>query len=169
MTTNEAIALALRDFAKEFVANRKSDVLKRNLRNTDGLLESLYAKVNADPKRGIFLMNAFANTYGRYHDMRRLYSNVGGPEMLAALKMWADKEGLGNFNKGKYSAKNAGLPPEQIREAIAWGTIRKLRTQPGTRKRSWWNKGKTRDIEVFYDHLLRVYQEAIAAELKTAA
>ena len=169
MTTNEAIAFAIKDFAKEFVRNRHADVVKQDLRNTEALLNSLAAKVNADPARGIFLMNVFFNTYGRWQDMSRLYTNAGGAEMLESLKAWADREGLGKFSKKQYAAKYASMPQEQIRESIAWGILRKLKTAPRTKKRGWWNKGKTRDIEFFYDHLLRVYRDAIQYELKAAA
>lgn len=166
MTANEFIAAQLRIFAREFIQNRKKDIVSRDLRNTEALLRSLYAKVQADPQRGIFFMTVFFNTYGRYQDMRRRYTTAGGQEMEQALEEWAAKEGLGKFVKGKYSGIYANQPPQRILNAIAWGIIRKLKDTGASRKRGWWNRGKERDISNFYDVLLRGYTDAIQAEAK---
>lgn len=168
MSPNETISIFLRDFAKEFVANRRADVVKRDLRNTDALLRSIHASVNAQPDRGVFFMVVFANAYGRWQDMRRRYNKAGGKEMIDALKRWAILEGLDKFRKGRYAAKYAGQSDERVLGAIAWGLARKLKGSSGTRKRSWWNKGKTKDIEVFYDVLLRAYAESVLNEIGTA-
>jgi len=166
MSPQETIAVFLRDFAREFVANRRADVVKQDLRNTEALLRSIKAIVNAQPDRGLYFMVVFANTYGRYQDMRRRYSKAGGREMIEALKDWAAAEGIGKFQKGRYAGQRANDSTERILGAIAWGTARKLKASSGTKKRGWWNRGKTRDIENFYDVLLRAYTESIALELK---
>jgi hypothetical protein len=167
MTPNEYIAAELRQFAREFIQNRTKDIVKRDLRNTESLLRSLYAKVQAQPQQGIAFMTVFFNTYGRYQDMRRRYVRPGGTEMEQALKEWAEKEGIGKFRKGRYSGVYATMPQQHILNAIAWGIIRKYKFQGTARKKGWWNKGKERDITNFYEHLLRGYQEAILLEAKS--
>lgn len=169
MTPNEFIAAELRDFSKRFVANRQSDIRRAKLLNTEELLQRLYAKVQTDPQRGIFFMYVFAQNYGRWQDMRRRYARVGGEEMVQGLEEWAEKEGVGNFTKkGKrdYPGIYKAQPPDRILNRIAWGIIRKYRDRNTAPKRGWWNRGKTRDIENFYDALLRGLSEAVAAETK---
>jgi len=165
-TLNETIDVFFRQFAREFVQNRAKDIRARGLLNSEDLLRSLYAKVTSEPQAGRFLMLVFAKTYGRYQDMRRQYTKAGGEEMIRLLEEWVEKEGVQKFQKGKYAARLSTLSPQQVKNAVAWGIARKLTRSQGTRKRSWWNKGKTRDIENFYDVLRRLAQEAVAAELK---
>lgn len=167
MTPNEFIASQLRIFAKEFIQHRAKDIVARDLRNTEALLRSLYAKVQTQPDRGIFLMTVFFRSYGRYQDMRRRYTHAGGKEMEQALEEWAAKEGVNKFVKGRYTGVYAGQPSERILNSVAWGIIRKLKNTGASKKRGWYNKGKNRDINVFYDVLLRGYSEAILAEAKT--
>lgn len=170
MTPNEFLAAELRDFARSFVANRQADIRKRDLLNTEQLLQGLYAKVQADPQRGIYFMYVFARNYGRYQDMRRRYVQVGGAEMVADLEAWAKKEGLGKFTqKGRrdYAGIYRAQTPERILNRIAWGIIRKYQNKATAPKRGWWNKGKTRDIENFYDSLLRGFAESVAIEAKS--
>lgn len=167
MTPNEFIAAEIRDFAKYFVANRQQDIRKAKLINTEELLERLYAKVQADPQRGIYFMWVFARNYGRWQDMRRRYVQVGGDEMVKDLEVWAEKEGVGNFQKkGKrnYPGIYAKQPPKRILNRIAWGIIRKYKDRNTAPKRGWWNRGKTRDIENFYDTLLRGFAESVTIE-----
>ena len=52
-------------------------------------------------------------------------------------------------------------------KVIAWGIINKYRLK-SPRKRGWYNRGTTRDIEDFYDLLLRVWRDAVLAETKQA-
>lgn len=168
MTLNESIDVFFRQFAQEFVRNRARDIRDRKLINTEDLLRSLYAKVNSDPANGRFLMLVFFKTYGRYQDMSRVYTKAGGEEMIQLLEDWVGKEGVEKFKKGKYAARLSNKTTRQVKNAVAWGIVNKLKTQPRTRKRSWWNKGKTKDIENFYDVLIRLCQDAVASELKTA-
>lgn len=154
-----------RQFAREFVANRQRDVAKRDLQNSDFLMQSLYAKVNSQPDRGLFFMTFFAANYGRYQDMRRRYVQVGGQDMEQALEEWAAQEGADKFRKGKYAGIYGKMPSQRMLNRIAWGIMNKYR-QKSPRKRSWYNKGKTKDIENFYDLLLRVYRDAVLAEMK---
>ncbi len=166
MALNNTIDDFFRDFAREFIRNRARDIRDRGLLNTNALLNSLYAKVINEPSKGVFLMLVFARTYGRYQDMRRKYTKAGGDELIKSLEEWVGKEGIEKFKRGKYAARLSDLPPQKVQNAVAWGIARKLTRVPGTRKRSWWNKGKTRDIENFYDTLLRLCQEAVAKEIK---
>jgi hypothetical protein len=168
MTLNESIDVFFRQFAQEFVRNRARDIRDRQLLNTEDLLRSLYAKVNSDPANGRFLILVFFKTYGRYQDMSRVYTKAGGQEMIQLLEDWVGKEGVEKFKKGKYAARLSNKTPQQVKNAVAWGIVNKLKNQPRTRKRAWWNKGKTKDIENFYDVLIRLCQEAVASELKTA-
>ena len=168
MTLNDSIDIFFRQFAQEFVRNRANDIRARLLTNTEDLLRSLYAKVNSDPANGRFLMLVFAKTYGRYQDMRRQYTKAGGEEMIKMLEEWVGTEGVEKFKKGKYSERLSKLTPQQVKNAVAWGIARKLTKVPATRKRVWWNKGKTKDIEEFYDVLIRISRDAVAAELKNA-
>lgn len=169
MTMNQVIDGWIRQFAKEFVQNRARDILKRDLRNTDALLRSLYAKVANEPDKGVFIMLVFAQSYGRYQDMSRKYTRAGGDEMVALLEEWVGKEGIARFQRGRYAQMYANMTPQQIKNAVAWGIVKKLKRIPATKKRGWWNKGKTRDIEIFYDVLIRVVQETIVDEMKKAA
>lgn len=166
MTANDFIAGQLRIFAREFIRNRAKDIVARDLRNTEALLRSLFAKVQADPERGIFFMTVFFRNYGRYQDMRRRYTHAGGVEMEELLKQWAAKEGVGKFRRGRYAGIYAGKSDQQVLNAIAWGIIRKLKDTGTSRKRGWYNRGKERDISAFYDVLLRGYRDAILAEAK---
>lgn len=164
MTPEEAIAGWLRIFAKEFLVNRARDIVQRGLVNSQDLIRSLDAKVTTEPARGLFLMVFFTRIYGRYQDMRRRYNKVGGDEMVADLEKWAETEGLGKFTKkGKrnYPEMYKGQTPERIKNRIAWGIIRKYRDRGTAPKRGWYNRGKERDINTFYDVLLRVWREAV--------
>ncbi len=168
MSPQQTIDYWLRVFAREFVAHRAADIIKADLRNTDTLLASLYSKVNSQPDRGIFLMTFFAAGYGRFQDMRRRYTHPGGPEMEQALEEWVSKEGLGKFLKGRYVGLYTKKTPERVINRIAWGILRKYKEKGTARKRGWYNRGKTRDIEVFYDLLLKAYSEAVMLEMKGA-
>jgi hypothetical protein len=168
MTMNDSIDFFFRQFAQEFVRNRARDIRDKGLLNSEDLLRSLYAKVNSDPANGRFLMLVFVKTYGRYQDMRRQYTKAGGEEMIKMLEEWVGKEGVDKFKKGKYAERLSNKTPQQVKNAVAWGIARKLTRSTGTRKRSWWNKGKTKDIENFYDVLVRIIRESVAEEIKTA-
>jgi len=172
MTPDQAISQWLRPFALEFLQNRRNDVVNRGLVNSKDLLRSLDAKVNSQPDKGLHFIVFMAKSYGRLQDMRRRYENPGGEEMIELLKEWAEAEGLSNFAKSNgqkdYGFEYIGQPRERILNRIAWGILtnyRKKRTAP---KRSWWNKGKTRDIEVGYDLLIRVWTDAVAEHNKKA-
>lgn len=168
MRLNQELDHWLRVFAKEFIQNRTKDILKRDIRNTDALLRSLQARVINEPEQGVFVMLVFAKTYGRYQDMRRTYTKAGGDEMIQLLEEWVGKEGVAKFRRGRYAQRFAGLTDQQVANRVAWGITQKLKRIPGTKKRGWWNRGKTRDIENFYDLILRVAQEAIVHEMKNA-
>lgn len=168
MTPNEVIDGWFRQFAREFVAHRQRDVLQRELENSEFLLRSLYAKVNSQPDRGLFLMTFFAANYGRYQDMRRRYTRVGGEDMEQALEEWAAREGSDKFRKGKYAGVYSKMPSQRVLNRIAWGIMNKYRIK-SPRKRGWYNKGKTKDIENFYDLLLRVWRDAVLDEMKHSA
>lgn len=155
----------LRQFAQEFVRNRVRDIYKRELVNTDALARSVSAKVNADASRGIFYMLVYANTYGRYQDMRRRYNKIGGEQMVEDLEAWVEQEGVAKFMKGQYSGVYKKMTKSQVLNSIAWGTIRKTGKRGTTRKRSWWNKGKTRDIENFYDVVLKLMKEEVPKQI----
>jgi hypothetical protein len=165
-TLNESIDVFFRQFAKEFIRNRARDIVKRDLRNTEGLLRSLYAKVTTEPEAAVFFMRVYAKTYGRYQDMSRTYTKAGGDEMIQSLEQWVGKEGIAKFKKGRYGEQFQDKTPQQIQNAVAWGIVQKLKQIPRTRKRGWWNAGKTRDIENFYDVLVKLMQESIAREMK---
>lgn len=175
MTQDQAISGWIRIFAKEFLQNRAKDIISRGLVNTSELLKSLDAKVNSQPEEGIHFVVFFAKNYGRFQDMRRRYDKVGGEEMVEDLKAWAEQEGLSKFaqsgtKKGSkdYAFEYAGRAKERVLNRIAWGIIRNYKNKGTAPKRSWWNKGKTRDIEVGYDLLLRVWREAVADQNKKA-
>lgn len=170
-TPNEVLASWLHTLAREFLANRARDIMQAKLINTEDLIRSLDAKVIVEPQRSLFLMVFFSRVYGRWQDMRRRYTRVGGEEMVRDLEAWAEREGLGKFEKkGKrdYPKMYQGLPPERVLNRIAWGIIRKYKEKGAAPKRGWYNKGKTRDIEVHYDVLLRVWREAVLAHQKNA-
>jgi hypothetical protein len=171
-TPDEAISGWLRIFANEFLQNRRNDIVKRGLVNSTDLIRSLSAKVNTQPDKGLHFVVFFAKSYGRLQDMRRRYNQVGGEDMVEALKQWAENEGLAKFqgtNRGKdYAFENAGQPRERVLNRIAWGIIRNYANKGTAPKRSWWNKGKTRDIEVGYDLLIRIWSEAAAKQNKQA-
>jgi hypothetical protein len=169
MTPDEAISKWLRPFALEFLQNRRNDIVTRGLVNSTELLRSLDAKVNSQPERGIHFIVFMAKGYGRLQDMRRRYGKVGGEEMLESLKDWAEAEGVSKFAKSgaiDYAFEYAGQSRERVLNRIAWGILKKYRDKGTAPKRSWWNKGKTRDIEVGYDLLLRVWRDAVAETQK---
>lgn len=167
MTPEEVIAVYLREFAQDFVANRQRAIINQKLINTDELLRSLYAKVQSDGARGIHFMTVFGNIYGRWQDMARHYTRAGGKEMVTDLMQWIEKEGLSKFGN-KLPDSLEGRSAEQIERGIAWGIIKKMNKGQPTKKRGWWNKGKTADINHFYGVLLRAYSEATAIQLKEA-
>lgn len=171
MTPDQAISGWLRIFAKEFLVNRARDIVQQGLINTEDLLRSLDAKVNSSPENGIHFMVFFARNYGRFQDMRRRYSRVGGEELVEALEDWIKQEGVGKFtqkNKKDYAKIYKGQPPERIINKIAWGIIRKYEQKGTARKRSWYNRGKERDINTQYDVLNRIWSEAVAQQHKNA-
>lgn len=163
---NQTIDFFFRQWAQEFVNNRKKDIVARDLRNTDSLLRSLYVKVTTEPEAGVFFLRVYAKTYGRYQDMSRRYAKAGGNEMIESLKQWVEQEGESKFKRGKYASIMKDYTPQQVQNAVAWGIVKQLPKRQGTRKRGWWNRGKTRDIENFYDLLLRLMQEGAAGEIQ---
>lgn len=169
-TPDQAIQSWIRLFANKFLENRQADILKRGLLNTNDLSKSLDVDVNSSPETGIHFMVFFAKEYGRLQDLKRRYTKVGGEQMVADLKEWAENEGLENFSKkGKKGKKTEVFEPkERTLNRIAWGIIRKYKKKGTAPKRSWWNKGKTRDIDIGYDLLLRVWRDAVAEQHKRA-
>ena len=165
--TSEFLAFAINDFAKRFVNNRAADIRKSDVINTAALLRSLSARVQADQDRGIYFATIYLRAYGRYTDMKRRYTKAGGTEMISLLKDWVAEEGIQKFtSKPKYARAYKGMNAEQIRAAIAWGIVRRYKAKGTGRRKSWWNKGKTADIENFYDFILRGYAEASVQDLK---
>ena len=160
---------ALRQFAKEFIKNRTVDIIKTGLTNEKDLLNSLKAQVLNDPERGIYMMLVAFNNYGRIQDMakRRVsYKDAGGAEMIEWLIEWVQKKGLEKFKKGKYAKQYEGKSDTRIAYMIAWGVLKNLKKNGKRKKRGWYNTGKERDINNFYDFVLRGYKEAIVYELK---
>jgi hypothetical protein len=163
MSPNETVADAIREFAGYFVSQRRLDIRKLRLENSEDLRRSLYARVNAQPNRGIFIMTVFARGYGRYQDMRRRYDDPGGEEYREALEEWIQMKGIERFLKGKYRKKYVNTPEPKLLGAIAWGIMQK-NAERSPRKRRWWNRGKTANIERFYAILIRDYSKAVLAE-----
>jgi hypothetical protein len=48
---------------------------------------------------------------------------------------------------------------------VAWGIIRKLNKEK-PKKRRWWNRGKTRDINKGYAELLKGFREIVTTHAK---
>jgi len=159
---------ALRDFAKDFVKNRTVDIIKQNLSAERNLLNSLKAQVLNQPERGVYMMLVAFNQYGRIQDMTKRsvsFKGAGGSDMIEWLVDWVEKKGVNSFTKGKHAAKYEGRSPERIKNMIAWGIVKSLRTKGKRKKRGWYNTGKERDIANFYDYLIKGYKEAITIEL----
>lgn len=170
-TPNEVIASWLHQLAREFLTNRARDIVRQKLLNTQDLIRSLDAKVIVEPQRSLFVMVFFSRIYGRWQDMRRRYTRVGGEEMIKDLEAWVEKEGIGKFTRrGKrdYPKMYEGMPRERVLNRIAWGIIRKYRDRGTAPKRGWYNRGKERDINTYYDLLLRIWREAVLAQQKKA-
>lgn len=170
-TPNEVIASWIRQLAREFLVNRARDIVQRGLINSQELIRSLDSKTIIEPQRSLFVMVFFARVYGRYQDMRRRYTRVGGRQMVEDIEAWAEKEGLAKFTgrgKRNYPKLYQGMPRERVLNRIAWGIIRKYKERGTAPKRSWYNKGKERDIDVFYDLLLRVWRDAVLEQQRKA-
>lgn len=164
MTPNQAIGSWIRQLAREFLVNRARDITRQGLLNTEELIRSLDAKTIVEPEQSRFAMIFFARIYGRWQDMRRRYTRVGGQEMIEDLEAWVEKEGVGKFTKKgrkNYDGIYRNKPKERVINRIAWGIIRKYREKGTAPKRGWYNRGKERDINTFYDLLLRVWREAV--------
>lgn len=170
-TPNQVIASWIRQLAREFLVNRARDITNRGLINSQELIRSLDAKTIIEPQRSLFVMVFFARVYGRYQDMRRRYTRVGGSQMVEELEAWAEKEGLSNFTgsgKRNYPKLYQGMPKERVLNRIAWGIIRKYQKKGTAPKRGWYNRGKERDINTFYDVLLRVWRDAVLEQQRQA-
>ena len=157
----------LRAFTLDFVTNRKRDIVKADVVNTSALLNSVYGKNHVDVERNIYMSTIFLKSYGRYTDMRMRYTRAGGEEMIEDLKDWAKTEGTSKFRQHtaiRKAGKNRPISDERVAEIVAWGIVRRLKNKGTNRRKSWWNKGKTRDIENFYDTLLLRWPEAVAKE-----
>lgn len=164
---NSFLDFAIREFSKEFIRNRATDIRRADVVNTEELLNSLYARVNSQPERIIFFMTVFLKTRGRYPEIRRRYTKAGGEEMIQELEEWATTEGIEKFRRGRYGRKYADMSDAEVASAVAWGIVKRMKRTGTARRKSWWNKGKTRDIENFYDYILRGFAEATLADAKT--
>jgi hypothetical protein len=161
----------LRIFAKEFVRNRRYDILKLGgdkLINKSELLKSIDGKTTINEAEGLWMMRVWFNPSGRYQDMKRQYDgHAGGTDMIKELEEWAKKEGVEKFKKGKFVAKYAKMNDQAIFNQIAWGIVKKLNRTQKTQSIKWYNKGKTKDINNFYEIVvLRGISDAIAADAK---
>jgi hypothetical protein len=158
MSPEKFIADWMQAFQHDMIRGFDESIQKAKLSNTDELRQSLRSKAHTDEARGIFFMVVYFKTYGRLQDMRRHYDGkAGGEEMVQALWEWAQKRGVDKFVKGKYNDMFEGVAASRILNAIAWGTIKKY-NQKSPRKRSWYNKTKSRMIEKGYVQLLEGYK-----------
>lgn len=167
-TPEQTIDYWLRVFAKEFLVNRARDILKQKLVNTNDLIRSLDVKINSDPKEGRFLLIFFSRTYGRWQDMRRRYVHPGGEEMVKELEAWAEKEGIQKFMNAQYRGVFKGKTSERVLNRIAWGIISKYRKKKTAPVRGWYRRNVNRDIDVFYDLLLKAYRETVLEQTKSS-
>lgn len=162
MTPEQFLSKWLREFSPQFVENRKRDVRDKDLDNSSALLHSLRETHHADEGQWQFMMTVYFRLYGRYQDMRRDYrGHAGGSEMVQALGEWAEREGLAKFRrirKGDDGLLN--MSDERLKNAVAWGIIKKYNAKR-PKKRRWWNRGKTKDINRGYTELLKGFRKAV--------
>jgi hypothetical protein len=175
MSPEQFIATWLRNFAPQFLNNRKADIFKANrqgedLYNSGDLLRSLRQDTKTDEPNWQFMMSVYFRLYGRYQDMKRNYrGHAGGSDMIEALKDWAEREGLQRFKNTRrgndYGDAYEGMSDERLKNAIAWGIVKKYNKQ-NPKRRKWWNKGKTRDLNKGYRELLKGFRDIVTQNMK---
>ena len=160
---------ALWEFSNQFTRNRKKDLTGAGLENRRNLIQSITSRVQGSGDDALQKAIFTFYEYGRIQDMkpsRVNYRSAGGEEMIERLKNWAGNKNRMQFVKGRYAEKFKGVSDARLLHEIAWGTLTKLRQRGKRRQRKWWNTGKERDINTFYNKMLAGYAEAVAADMK---
>ena len=167
MTPEQFLSKWLREFSPQFIENRKRDVRARDLDNSGALERSLRETHRADEGKWAFMMTVYFRLYGRYQDMKRDYrGHAGGSDMVKALGDWAEREGLAQFRRPRKSdGELMNMSDERLKNWVAWGIIKKYNTTK-PKKRRWWNRGKTRDINQGYRELLKGFREVVQQNAK---
>jgi hypothetical protein len=120
-------------WAADFVAKRKANIIRQRLRQTGALHDSVRYDLR---RRGDqrWVVKISYNFYGKFHD-RGIRKDMpkGGKRYAEQLTEWVKRRGLSNFTPRR------GGTIDQVARDIAWGIIRSNAGKSPWRRRQWLN------------------------------
>ncbi|MBL7780693.1 MAG: hypothetical protein JNM22_05700 [Saprospiraceae bacterium] len=152
-------------WAAEFIAFRRSWLASKKIDASGELSSSLQSEIN-DQVQGevVEILMEFAD-HGRYIDMRRLKPAAGGGEYLNMLIEWMQRKGLEQrFIAGFVRRHNLNKAPQDVLNRAAWGIIKK-RSLGRPRRRTWYNKPKSRGITDLFNRVAAGLLDITATDL----
>lgn len=157
------------NWAKEFIAGRKSWLQSKGVKVTGELIDSLQSEVLSTLEGAARTRIEVAfNTYGRFLEMPRLKPPAGGSDYIEALEEWIDKKGLrGKMVQNYLNTRHVRTVPPNILNQLAWG-VAISRAKRYKRRVQWYNKPKSASITELFNRVAANLPELVAREITAA-
>lgn len=157
------------EWAKSFIAGRKSWMDSKGIKATNELINSLEQEVTKTISDAALVRIQIAfEPHGRYVEMKNLNAPAGGTAYIADLEGWIEKKNLRQRMTSRYmSTRRARSVPPDILTRLAW-SVAISRHQRVKRRRQWYNKPKQATIADLYNRIAAGLPELVADEIKKA-
>lgn len=157
------------DWARQFIAGRKSWMDRKGIKATGELINSLETEVTKTISDAALVKIQIAfEPHGRFIEMKNLQAPAGGADYIASLEEWIDRKGLRGRMTSRYmSTRKARTVPSDILTRLAW-SVAVSRHQRVKRRRQWYNKPKQASISDLYNRIAAGLPELVAQEIKNA-
>ncbi len=155
-----------REWAREWIANRRAVLEKRKITATRELVNSIQAATETTLQAAVtnVVEIAFAEQ-GRFVDIKSLNPASGGADYISNLAAWIQKKGLLSKYRAEYMRKN-GLrkEPANILYKMAWAVAIQRKTG-GYRRRAWYAKAQAAGVNDLYNRVAANLPDIVLQEL----
>jgi hypothetical protein len=157
------------EWAKQFIAGRKSWMDAKGIKATGALVQSLQEQVTATLEEAARVRIDIAfEPHGRYVEMKNLHAPAGGSDYIQDLEGWIERKGFRSKWTNRFMANRAlRTVPTDVLTRLAW-SVAVSRRQRVKRRRQWYNKPKQAAVTDLYNQIAAGLPDLVAEEIKNA-
>ncbi|MEO7176150.1 MAG: hypothetical protein ABI002_10195, partial [Saprospiraceae bacterium] len=146
------------NWSSAFVRKRVAAAKKAKLFSSQELLQSFAIEVSKSVAADAIYIAMSFNDYGRIQEM----ANVNYSRLLpqTRIKEWVIRTGVAKF-KQTSARTYKGADVQKLANQIAWGiSVKRAQGDRRPKRRRWYNKGKTADLEALQVDLMATMGQA---------
>jgi hypothetical protein len=153
------------NWAKDFIAARKSWLTKQKITASRDLINSIQSEVQNRLEEALMTrIQIEFETYGRYLDIKTLKPARGGGDYVEGLEDWIKKKGFERkFIDGFIKKRRLKRLPPNILNQIAWGIV--INRTKKYKRRQWWQRPATAAVTDLYNRVAAGLPELVAKEI----